>query len=126
MGAQEARIIRLGFLVPNPRQQSAVHAVFDELRLNGFVEGQDLLVIPNGFEALGDNVDELARALIDAKPDVVIAGPELQLRALQKLTDTVPIAGMSEDMVDEGLVTSLAHPGWQYHWHQSSFARARR
>jgi putative tryptophan/tyrosine transport system substrate-binding protein len=65
----------------------------------------------NGFEALGDNVDELARAFIDAKPDVVIAGPELQLRALQKLTDTVPIAGMSEDMVDEGLVTSLAHPG---------------
>lgn len=40
------------------------------------------MVIPNGFEAPGDNVDELARALIDAKPDVVIAGPELQLRAL--------------------------------------------
>jgi putative tryptophan/tyrosine transport system substrate-binding protein len=112
VGAQEAgRSRRLGFLVPNPRQLPAVHALFDELRLNGFVEGQNLFVIPNGFEALGDNVDELARALIDAKPDVVIAGPELQLRALQKLTDTVPIAGMSEDMVDEGLVTSLAHPG---------------
>jgi putative ABC transport system substrate-binding protein len=112
VGAQEAgRSIRLGFLVPNPRQLPAVHAVLDELRLNGFVEGQNLLVIPNGLEALGDNVDELARALIDAKPDVVIAGPELQLRALQKLTDTVPIAGMSEDMVDEGLVTLLSYPG---------------
>ena len=75
VGAQEAgRTTRLGFLVPNPRQLPAVHALFDELRLNGFVEGQNLFVIPNGFEALGDNVDELARALIDAKPDVVIAG----------------------------------------------------
>ena len=60
VGAQEAgRSIRLGFLVPNPRQVPAVHAVFDELGLNGFVEGQNLLVIPNGFEALGDNVDDL-------------------------------------------------------------------
>lgn len=103
--------MRLGFLVPNPRRVPAVDALFDELRLNGFVEGQNLLVIPNGFETLAENLDARARALLDAKPDVIIAGPELQLRALQKLTDTVPIVGMSEDMVDEGLVTSLAHPG---------------
>jgi putative tryptophan/tyrosine transport system substrate-binding protein len=110
--AQESgRVMRLGFLVPNPRRVPAVDALFDELRLNGFVEGQNLLVIPNGFETLVENLDMGARALLDAKPDVIIAGPELQLRALQKLTDTVPIVGMSEDMVDEGLVTSLAHPG---------------
>jgi hypothetical protein len=73
--AQEAgRIIRLGFLVPNPRQVPAVDAVFDELRLNGFVEGQNLLVIPNGFEAVADNLDVRARALLDATPLFSIAG----------------------------------------------------
>ena len=44
--AQEAgRTYRLGFLVPTPRQSPAVLALFDELRLNGFIEGQNLDVI---------------------------------------------------------------------------------
>ena len=39
--AQEAgRTYRLGVLVPTPRQSPAVLALFDELRLNGFIEGQ--------------------------------------------------------------------------------------
>jgi putative tryptophan/tyrosine transport system substrate-binding protein len=42
---------------------------------------------------------------------VVVAGPELPLHALQKLTRTIPLIGMSEDMVAEGLVDSLARPG---------------
>jgi ABC-type uncharacterized transport system substrate-binding protein len=49
--------------------------------------------------------------LIDAKPDVIVSGPELPLRTLQKLTQTVPLVGMTEDMVGERLVASLARPG---------------
>jgi hypothetical protein len=38
--AQEvARTYRLGFLLPTARQSSPVEAFFDELRINGFVEG---------------------------------------------------------------------------------------
>jgi hypothetical protein len=33
------------------------------------------------------------------------------LQALQALTHTVPLVGMTEDMVAAGLVKSLAHPG---------------
>src|SRR5215831_13331169 len=33
------------------------------------------------------------------------------LRALQAITRTVPLVGMSEDMVGQGLVASLARPG---------------
>jgi len=33
------------------------------------------------------------------------------LRALQKITQTIPLIGMTEDMVAEGLVASLARPG---------------
>lgn len=44
--AQEAgRIYRLGVLVPAAWESAAVRAMFDELRLNGFVEGQNLAVI---------------------------------------------------------------------------------
>jgi len=49
--AQEVgRTYRLGFLNPAPRESVAVAALFDELRLNGFIEGKNLTVIPEGFE----------------------------------------------------------------------------
>src|SRR5262245_51185484 len=48
--AQEAgRTYRLGFLLPSPRQIPPVDALFDELRLNGFIEGKNLVVVPGGF-----------------------------------------------------------------------------
>jgi putative ABC transport system substrate-binding protein len=49
--------------------------------------------------------------LINAAPDAIVAGPAPPLRALQAITRTVPLVGMSEDMVGEGLVASLARPG---------------
>jgi hypothetical protein len=39
---QAGRIYRLGFLIPAGRQAPAVLALFDELRSNGFIEGQNL------------------------------------------------------------------------------------
>jgi len=110
--AQEAsRTYRFGFLLPTARQAPQVEAFFDELRLNGFVEGKNLVVIPGGFEATDDNLAERAAALINAAPDAIVAGPAPPLRALQAITRTVPLVGMSEDMVGEGLVASLARPG---------------
>jgi putative ABC transport system substrate-binding protein len=110
--AQErGRIYRLGFLVPPPRQSPAVAAFLDELRQNGFVEGDNLIIIPGGFEATDEHLAEQAAALIKAAPDAIVAGPELPLQALQALTHTVPLVGMTEDMVAAGLVKSLAHPG---------------
>jgi putative tryptophan/tyrosine transport system substrate-binding protein len=110
--AQEpGRTYRLGALMPVPRQSPAVHAMFDELSRNGFTEGQNLLVIPGGFEVANEDLTQLAAALLKAAPDVILAGPAPPLRALQAATPTVPVVGMSEDMVAEGLVNSLARPG---------------
>ena len=109
--AQERRIYRLGFLVPPPRTAPAVSAFFDELRQNGFAEGDNLTVIPGGFEVTDDHLAEQAAAVINAAPDAIVAGPELPLQALQKLTHSVPLVGMSEDMVAAGFVRSLARPG---------------
>ena len=111
-GAQQAgRTYRIGFLIPSPRNRPPVAALFDELRLNGFIENQNIEVLPGGFDVRDDQLPELAAALIKAAPDVIIAGPELPLRAVQTATRTVPLVGMSEDLVAEGLVASLARPG---------------
>jgi putative tryptophan/tyrosine transport system substrate-binding protein len=107
---EDGRTYRLGFLLPSARQTPAVEAFFDELRLNGFIEGKNLVVVP-GFEATDNNLAERAAALVNAAPDVIVAGPAPPLRALQAMTRTIPIVGMSEDMVGEGLAASLARPG---------------
>jgi len=109
--AQERRIYRLGFLVPAQPTAPAVTAFFDELRQNGFTEGDNLTIIPGGFDVTDDHLAEEAAALIKAAPDAIVAGPELPLHALQALTHTVPLVGMAEDMVAAGFVRSLAHPG---------------
>jgi putative tryptophan/tyrosine transport system substrate-binding protein len=105
------RTYRLGFLLPSARQTPPVEAFFDELRLNGFVEGKNLSVVPGGFESTDENLAERAAALVNAAPDAIIAGPAPPLRALHAITRSVPLIGMSEDMVGEGLAASLARPG---------------
>ena len=86
-------------------------AFFDELRLNGFIEGQNLTVIPGGFSVRNDQIAEVAATMVKAAPDAIVGGPELQLRALQAVTRTIPLIGMTEDMVAEGFAASLARPG---------------
>lgn len=110
--AQEpGRTYRLAFMIPSPRQAPATIAFFDELRRNGFIEGQNLVVIPDGFEADYGRLAELAPALVKAAPDAIVGGPARPLLALQSITHTIPLIGISEDMVAEGLVASLARPG---------------
>jgi len=110
--AQDAgRTYRIGFLLPSTRESLAVVAFFDELRLNGFVEGQNLIVIPGGFGIPNDQIASVVTSLVAASPDVIVSGPELPLRALQQTTRTIPLVGMTEDMVADGLVASFARPG---------------
>jgi putative ABC transport system substrate-binding protein len=111
-GAQDAgRTYRIGFLLPSTRDSPAVVALLDELRLNGFVEGQNLVVLPGGFGVTNDQIAGVVASLVAASPDAIVAGPELPLRALLLATQTIPLVGMTEDMVADGLVASFARPG---------------
>jgi putative ABC transport system substrate-binding protein len=112
VGAQEpGRIYRLAFVIPSPRQAPHTIAFFDELSRNGFTEGQNIVVMPGGFEADNEHLAELAAALVKATPDAVVVGPALPLRVFQSVTHSIPLIGMTEDMVAEGLVATLARPG---------------
>jgi putative ABC transport system substrate-binding protein len=108
---EPGRVYRIGFLLPTPRKEPVVAALFDELRIHGLIEGQNMVVVGDGFGVSFDQVPTAAAALVAAAPDVINTGPEIPIRALQKLTQTIPLIGMTEDMVGEGLVASLARPG---------------
>jgi putative tryptophan/tyrosine transport system substrate-binding protein len=107
--AQEAGCIyRLGILIPATR--ASIEPFFDELRLNGFTEGQNLVVTGSysvRAEAIADSVADLMKT----GPEVILSGPETYLRALQGVTRSIPLDSMSEDLVGEGFAASLAQPG---------------
>ena len=107
--AQEAgHVYRLGILIPATRESIA--PFFDELRINGYVEGQNLEVAGH-YSVRAEQIGEATAALIRTSPDVILGGPETYLRMLQKATRSIPIDSMSEDLVGEGFAASLAKPG---------------
>src|SRR5499426_1691156 len=86
-------------------------AFLDELRLAGFNEGENLILIADGFDVRNDQISERAGSVVIAVPDAIVSGPLLHTRALQRLTQAIPLVAMTEDMVAEKLVASLARPG---------------
>ena len=71
---QQGRMYRIGFLNPSSRNAPPTVAFLDELRLNGFVEGRNLEVIPDGFDLRPDRAAELAAVMVKAGPDVIYSG----------------------------------------------------
>jgi putative ABC transport system substrate-binding protein len=108
---QAGRVYKLGCLIPAERSSPANAAFFEEMRLNGFVEGRNLEVTPNGFGIFRDRIDTMVAAILESKPDAIVAGPDRYTRAFIEKTKTIPIIAMSEDLVAEGLIASLARPG---------------
>ena len=109
-GQQPGRTYRIGALYNSQRQGPTV-ALLEGLRRQGFVEGQNLTVDPRGFGLRTNQFSEVAGELVDARVDVILAGGNPAIRAAQQATATIPILGVTDDMVRSGLVGSMAHPG---------------
>ena len=109
--AQEAsRAYRLGVLTFSPRNAPYMVAMFDELRRQGFIEGQNLTV---DWRECGQHINlisEFAEDLVKGRVDVIYAAGDTTIRAAQLATTTLPILGIADDMVGSGLVNSLAQP----------------
>jgi putative ABC transport system substrate-binding protein len=111
-GAQEpGRIYRLGVIAGPVRLVPRIVAFFDELKGLGFVEGQNLKIVAGGFGLREDQLTEAAATVAKSAPDVILCTHDQAVRAMQEATHTVPIVGVSVDMVAAGFVRSLARPG---------------
>jgi len=110
--AQEpGRIYRLGILTGAARQAPRMVAFFDELKVLGFAEGQNLKIVAGGFDLREDQCADVAATLAKAAPDVVLGVGDAAIRAAQQSAYTGPIVAASSDLVASGFVRSLAHPG---------------
>jgi putative tryptophan/tyrosine transport system substrate-binding protein len=109
--AQEAgRTYRVGGLSGGPRDSPPTMAMFDELRRFGFIEGQNLTIDWREYSVHIDRISEFAADLVKSKVDVIYANGDAGIRAAQRATTTIPILGSTDDMVESGLVKSLARP----------------
>jgi putative ABC transport system substrate-binding protein len=86
-------------------------AFFDELSRLGFVEGRSLVV--ERYSALGqfDRVAQLARDVVDTRPDAIFSTDGTLGLAFKAATTTIPIVTLSGDPVIVGLVSNIARPG---------------
>jgi ABC-type uncharacterized transport system substrate-binding protein len=106
---EPGRTYRVGGLVNFPRTALHYVALFDELRRAGFVEGQNL-VVAGRWPSRPEQFPELAAELVKSNVDVITCAGDPAIRAAQQATATIPILGITDDMIGSGLVHSLARP----------------
>ena len=102
---------RLGVLHNLGPQSMQFPPFYDELRRLGFVQGQNLIVDGRGYALRTEQFPAVAEELVKAQVDAIVAGGAAAARAAQAATRTIPILTLTDDMVGQGLVASLARPG---------------
>ena len=108
--AQEpGRAYRLAIVVPVGRDEPPIVAFLEELRAQGFIEGQNLTVM--SVVAKNEQAETIVSTTIKSAPDVITTGGDFIAQAFQKATRSIPLVVMTEDLVAAGFVSSLARPG---------------
>jgi len=109
-----AKVPRIGWLVTGSptSYQFSLGAFREGLKALGYVEGQNIKIEYRWAEGNVARLPQLANELVERKVDVILAGGSLGAEAAKRATSVIPIiaAGVG-DLVELGLVTSLARPG---------------
>jgi putative tryptophan/tyrosine transport system substrate-binding protein len=86
--------------------------VLDELRQLGWIEGSTILIDRKPAASRLERLPQLAKELVQSKPDLIIATSVQPVRAAKDATTEIPIVMLYvADPVGVGLAQSLARPG---------------
>ena len=111
--AQQGRLPIVGVLRPNRKD---VLETFAEpfrryMKVIGWEEGRNIRYVFVWLEARAERAPLLAGELVAQNVDLIVTFGDPAIRAAQRATQTIPIVGMTDDMVGSGLAASLARPG---------------
>ena len=85
---------------------------FAELRRLGYVEGKNLIVLRFTSAGHVERIPDVAREVVAATPDVILAFSSRIVLQLEKETTSIPIVFViADDPVASGIVASLSRPG---------------
>jgi len=111
---QPAKVWKIGQLVSsssslNASRDQALRQSLSEL---GYTEGKNFVMEYRYAEGKLDQLDQLAHALVEQKPDVIVVGGTSVAVAAKKATNTIPIVVIGAgDLVEAGLIKSFMYPG---------------
>ena len=113
---QPKKVARIGYLSGGDaaRVSARSEAIWLALRELGYMEGQNIAIEYRYAEGKRDRAPELVAELVRLKVDlIVVAGGGWLIRAAMNATKTIPIVNAADgvDLVEAGLVESLARPG---------------
>ena len=112
----QARLVRIGFLGPLPISLY-FPSVLKRLAELGYVEGKNLVVDYRSADGVVERFPTLARDLIRAKCDLIVAaGSDHPARALVEAKTDVPVVilAVDYDPVKAGIVSNLRRPGGNF------------
>jgi putative tryptophan/tyrosine transport system substrate-binding protein len=115
--AQRAEKVRhigvlMGLSESDPAFQVFVSTFVRELARLGWIDGRNVRIEQRWTNADVNRASALAKELVAAQPDVILASTTPATAALKRESSTVPIVfTIVSDPVGVGFVASLAHPG---------------
>src|SRR5215475_743024 len=114
-GQQPERMRRIGLLmgVADDREgQARVTALKQGLQELGWTDGRNIQIETRFAGADADRIRTHAAELVALAPDVIVGHTTPVIRALRQATSSIPIVMTPlNDPVEQGFVSSLAHPG---------------
>jgi putative ABC transport system substrate-binding protein len=109
--AQE-RLRLVGILRINPKEvEIFVEPFRRDMKELGWEDGRNVRLEIVWAGGRNEEVPGLIRDLVARGADVLVTFGNLATSAAQRATETIPIVGMTDDMVAEGLAASMARPG---------------
>jgi len=115
VGAQQTgKLWRVGFLAGGIRPPGGVvpAPLREELQALGYAEGKDITYEGRWGEGRNERLRELAAELVSRKVDLIVAFGGPAAEAAKQTSSTTPIIVLSAgDVMETGLVASLARPG---------------
>jgi putative ABC transport system substrate-binding protein len=108
----QARLPTIGILRINPKETENFAGPFRrDMKELGWEDGRNIRFEFVWAGGRNEAVPGLAGDLVARQPDIIITFGNRGISAAQRVTTTIPIVGMSDDMVGEGLAASMARPG---------------
>ena len=111
---RQGKVWRIGFLAGGvrPPDGAAPAPLRERLQALGYVEGKDITYESRWGEGRTERLRELAAELISRKVDLIVAFGGPAAEAAKQTSSSTPIIVFSAgDVVETGLVASLARPG---------------
>lgn len=114
-----ARVDFIGSFAPDAVTGAALtdpdlRAFLDELRTLGFLQGRNLAITWRSTAGNVERVPDLLRDALARGTDVIVASGGPAAWAAHRATPRVPVVGIVDDVLDLGIVDSLAQPGHNF------------